>query len=373
MKILFAGGGTGGHIYPIITVAQELKKLYSPAQLFFIGPRNELVTNIFEEEGIKVKKVFSGKIRRDSGWRSVINNFTDIFFKIPLGVIQSFFYIFFLSPDLIFCKGGYGTIPPVIAAKILQVPIFLHESDVVPGLANRYLSRFALEIFTSFPKTEFFPVKKILLVGNPVRRALLAPLSSEKIQKYLNLKKGKPVLLIMGGSQGSERINDLILQILPQLLSSFEVIHQCGKRNYQNLKIESDFLIPKQLKDFYQLFPFMSEMELSCAYYASDIIISRAGAGSIFEIAAAQKPSILIPLPEAAQNHQSKNAQLYSDFGCALVVEEENLKPNFFLQKVLSLLKSTALRENMKKRAEKFARPRAAEIISHYIIEFLKQ
>ena len=371
MKVLFAGGGTGGHTFPIIAVARALKKIDPSLELHFVGPKKEVIPDLFKEEKIKVKRVHSGKMRRYSGFSSRISNFIDIFFKIPFGILQSFFYIFILAPDVIFSKGGYGAIPPTLAAKILQVPIFLHESDIAPGMANRFLSRFALEIFISFPKTEFFPVNKIILVGNPVRENLFVPPSRKELD-CIKLKGEKPVIFILGGSQGSERINDLTLQILPQLLSTFEVIHQCGSANYNNISVESNFLIPDEAKEAYHLSPFLDEEELRCAYHSADIVVSRAGSGSIFEIAAVGKPSILLPLFGSAQNHQSKNAQLYSDLGCAIVIEEENLTPHFFLQKAVALMKSPSVRQNMSTQASRFAKPRSAKIIAEYIIEFLK-
>ena len=372
MKVLFAGGGTGGHIFPIIAIARELKKGNPSLKLYFVGPKKGVDLELFKKEEIKVKRIFSGKIRRYSGFRSRLSDFIDIFFKVPLGFIQSFFYIFMLSPDVIFSKGGYGAVPSTLAAKILQVPILLHESDIVPGMANRFLSRFALEIFTSFPKTKFFPSEKILCVGNPVRKNLFIVPSREEILNCIKLKGEKPVIFILGGSQGSEKINDFVLQIIPRLLSTFEVIHQCGTANYKNISVEADFLIPQKEKDSYHLFPFLDEEEMRCAYHSADIIVSRAGSGSIFEIAAVGKPSILVPLPGSAQNHQSKNAQLYSDLGCAIITEEENLTPNLFLQKAVALMKSPSVRQNMTNQAKRFAKPRAAKIIAEYIIEFLK-
>ena len=372
MKILFAGGGTGGHTFPIIAIARELKKKYPSPRLYFVGPKNEAIPDLFKKEDIKVKRVYSGKIRRYGGFGPRLSNFLDIFFRIPFGTIQSFIYIFMLSPDVIFSKGGYGAVPPTLAAKILQVPIFLHESDIAPGMANRFLSRFALEIFISFPKTEFFPVEKILLVGNPVRESLFIPPSRKEILDSIKLKGEKPVIFIMGGSQGSEKINDITLQILPQLLSTFEVIHQCGTANYNNISVESNFLITSEAKNSYHLFPFLDENQLRCAYHSADIVVSRAGSGSIFEIAGVGKPSILVPLAGSAQNHQSKNAQLYSDLGCAIVIEDENFTPHFFLQKTVALMKSPSARQNMINQAKKFAKPRSAKIIVEYIIEFLK-
>jgi len=234
------------------------------------------------------------------------------------------------------------------------------------------MSNYALEIFTSFPKTEYFPPGKLIFTGNPVRKELLILPTDKEITETLKIKTNKPVLFIIGGSQGSERINDLVLEIIPQLLSKFEVIHQCGSNNFEDLKIQSNFFIPKEYEKSYHLFGFMNQTELKCAYIKADLVVSRAGSGSIFEIALFGKPSILVPLPESAQNHQLKNAYLYSDFGATIVMEEHNLTPHLFLQKLNGLINSPETLKSMIQRAKEFSKPRSAEIIAEYIIEFLK-
>lgn len=373
MKVLFAGGGTGGHIFPIIAVAREIKKISPQAKLYFIGPVNDTYYQMLQKEEINIKRIYSGKIRRYNNPKAILENIIDITIKIPIGTIQSFLYIFFLYPDIIFSKGGYGAVPTTISGKILNVPIFLHESDIVPGEANKFISKFALEIFTSFPNTEFFNKEKMILVGNPIRINENINLTNEEIKKELNIKTNKPIIFIMGGSQGSERINDIVLQILPQLLKSFEVIHQCGINNYKNISVEAEFLIPDELEESYHLVPFLNERELNNAINISSIIISRAGSGSIFEIANAGKASILIPLPESAQNHQTKNAYAYANLGAGLVVTEENLTPNFFLHKIFGIIKSPAIQKNMEDKAKRFSKPKSAKIIASYIYEFLNQ
>jgi len=309
MKILFTGGGTGGHILPIVAVSREIKRIYQKEnlQLFYLGPKDKFGIALLSLEGIKIKTVLAGKIRRYLTLKSFLQNLIDIFLKTPIGIIQAFFYILFLAPDLIFSKGGYGSIPCVISGWIFQVPIFLHESDIAPGMANRFISRFALEIFVSFPKTEYFSPKKMILVGNSIRKEILEG-KKEEAKKLFNLVGGKPVILILGGSQGAQRINDEILEILPELLRNFELIHQCGKKNFNQIRAEAGAVISESLGKYYHLFPFLREEQIKQAYSASGLIVSRAGSGSIFEIAALSKPSILIPLPEAAQNHQLKNA-----------------------------------------------------------------
>ena len=374
MKILFTGGGTGGHIFPIIAIAREIKKIYpkEDLRLFYIGPRDEFGQLFLDQEGITVKTVFAGKIRRYFSINSVALNIIDVLFKIPVGIVQAFFQIFFLAPDLIFSKGGYGALPVVLCGKFLSVPIFLHESDIIPGLSNRIASKFALEVFTSFHKTEYLPVSKIIRVGNPIRRELLTA-SKEEAQFVFKLTGGKPVILILGGSQGAQRINDAILAILPDLLRDFEIIHQCGENNFKNIIAESRVIITSEIEKYYHLYPFLREEELRCAYKISDLVVSRAGSGSIFEIAAIGKPSILIPLQESAQNHQIKNAYRYAETGAALAVEEKNLTPRFFLEKIRYLFFRPEELEMMSSKALEFSKPRAAKIIAEYIVNYLMQ
>jgi len=372
MKILFTGGGTGGHVIPIIALTREIRRIYQTPDLQFhyLGPKDDFSRALLSQEGIKVKHVLAGKMRRYPNWKTFLWNMLDLCVKIPLGVLQSFFYIFFMSPDLIFSKGGFGSIPGVIAGKLLFVPIFLHESDIVPGAANKFLGNFVMEIFVSFPRTEYFQVGKMILVGNPVRREILQG-SKEEAKSLFKMTSAKPVILILGGSQGAQRINDKILEVLPQLLENFEIIHQCGENNFQQVKAESRVLINQDQEKFYHLFPFVREPELKRSYAAADLICSRAGSGSIFEIAATGKPSILIPLPESAQNHQVKNAYAYQESGSCIVIEETNFTSHFFLEKIKSLFSQTDELLKMTKATNSFAKPQAAKIIANYLVEYL--
>jgi len=369
MKILFTGGGTGGHIFPIIAIAREIRrrKPKDKLEFFYLGPKDEFASILLSQEGINVKTIFAGKIRRYFSFK----NFIDIF-KILIGIPQAFFYIFFSTPDLIFSKGGYGSFPVVLSGWLLRVPIFLHESDTVPGLTNKILGKFALEIFVSFPRTDFFSPKKMILTGNPIRKEILEGVK-EKSNELFNLSGERPVILILGGSQGAQKINDVLLIILPEMLKEFEIIHQCGEKNFKQVKAEANTVIPEELRKYYHIFPFLRESEMAHAYQVSDIIISRAGSGSIFEIAAAGKPSILIPLKTAAQNHQIKNAYQYARLGAAIVIEEENLTAHFFLKKINYLIAHPNDIENMKKKAKEFSQPKAAKIIAEYIVEYLSK
>jgi UDP-N-acetylglucosamine--N-acetylmuramyl-(pentapeptide) pyrophosphoryl-undecaprenol N-acetylglucosamine transferase len=371
MKILFTGGGTAGHIMPIVAVSREIRKIFPGKELkfYYLGPKDNFASIFLSQENIKIKHILAGKIRRYLTPLSLLQNVLDICFKIPLGILQSFFLIFFLAPDLTFSKGGYGALPATFSSWLLQIPVFLHESDIAPGAANIFLSRFAKEIFISFSvkQVEGFPLNKMIMTGNPIRNEILSG-SFDEAREFFGLTGEKPVVLIMGGSQGAQRINDMILEILPSLLNEFEIIHQCGEKNFNLVNQEAKVMISKETEKYYHLIPFMRENELRCAYAASLIATSRAGANSISEIAAKGLPSILIPLKESAQNHQQKNAYAYAQEGACLVIEEENLTPHFFLEKLKFLAYRPQELERMRNAALSFSQPNAARIIAGYLL-----
>jgi len=371
-KILFTGGGTGGHIFPLIAVARELMRFYRPGtlQLYFIGPNDDFVNLLLSTEEIKVKTILSGKIRRYFSLQAFFSNIIDAVFKIPFGTIQALFQIMLWQPNIIYSKGGYGSIPVILAGWFLGVPIFIHESDISPGFANRFAGRFAKEIFISFPKTEYFPASKIMLVGNPIRREVLQG-SKEEATKIFKLSNEKPVILILGGSQGAQRINDMLFQILTEILMEFELIHQCGEKNFKQVWAEAKVVTKQEYAKYYHVIPFLRENELRHAYQAADLIVSRGGSASIAEIAALGKPSIFIPLPESAQNHQVKNVTSFAESGATVVIEEENLTPRFFLERLRFLFSHREKLDEMARKAKEFSMPDAANIIAEYLADYL--
>jgi len=368
MKILFTGGGTGGHVFPIVAIVREIRRIYPKKDLefYYIGPKDEFGLILLSQEDFIIKTIISGKIRRYFSWR----NFLDILFKIPFGVLQSFFLLLKIKPDLVFSKGGSGSIAVTYCAKILRIPVFLHESDVAPGLSNQETSKWAKKIFTSFPKTEYFDPAKIILVGNPIRKELLEG-DKQTAKDLFNLTFEKPVIMIYGGSQGAEVINDFILRVLNNLLKNFEIIHVTGRENYKETEAESEVVVDENLEKYYHPIGFLDEEKMKHAYKAADFIISRAGASAIFEIAALGKSSILIPLPTAAAGHQAKNAYAYAETGAALVIEQDNLTPNFFMEKIQLLFLHKETLEKMKEEALRFSKPLAAKAVAREILEFL--
>lgn len=375
MRILFTGGGTGGHIYPIIAIARETRRIYPkttqgvPLEFYYLGPKDDFSLILLSQEDFITKTIISGKIRRYFS----LQNLVDILFKIPLGFVQSFFLLLSIKPDIVFSKGGSGSVAVTCSARILGIPVFLHESDAVPGLSNQTTAKWAKKIFISFPKTEYFDPGKTKLTGNPIRKELLEG-DKEKASEIFNLTLSKPIFLVIGGSQGAEAINDFVLSILNDLLKSYEVIHVTGTENLKGIIAEAQVIEGAEgypdLDKYYHPIGYLDEEKMKHAYKAADLIISRSGSGSIFEIAAAGKPSILIPLPSAAADHQSKNAYAYADTGAAIVIEQQNLTPNFFMENIQLLFLHPEKLEQMRNAALGFSKPLAAKAIAREVLEY---
>lgn len=364
MRIIFTGGGTGGHIFPVIAVAKELKKIYQgPAlEMMFLGPVGPYRQN-FEKEGIMVKSILAGKIRRYFSLQS----FFDVF-KLPLGLIQSLWHLYLYMPDAVFSKGGYGSVPVVLAAWLYFIPVLTHESDAAPGLANRINGVLSKRIALSFQTAlKYFSSKKTALIGNPVRseiRQICLSGNKEEAKSIFNITGSKPTILVLGGSQGAQKINELILSVLPRLLEKYGVIHQCGSQHYEKIKKETG-----QIPDGYYLSPFLDGSQYAYAFLGADLVISRAGAGSISEIAACAKPSILIPIPDSASDHQRKNAFEYARAGGAAVLEQENLGANLLLSEISEILDNPEISQKMTENAKNFSQPEAGQRIAQALIE----
>ena len=375
VKILLTGGGTGGHVYPLVSVFRSLKQIAGQKLLtidaLYMGA-DGFAKEELEKEGIKVRVISSGKMRR---YFSILN-FFDIF-KLIFGFFQSLWLVWKFMPDVIFSKGGYGSVPVVIVGWIYHIPVFIHESDSIPGLSNRIATKFAARIGISFPKAlEYFPAEKTAIVGNPIRTDLLYKVQKEDGIKHFGLIADKPVILILGGSQGSQRINDLILEILYDCIKNdIQILHQTGEKNYREVLAEAKIIIgnlPDSYQKYYQAKSFFNENEYALALAASDLVIARAGSGTIFELSAAKKPSILIPLPEAASDHQRENAFAYQKAGASVVFEEKNILPNMFLKEMIDLLRNKEKLADLGTRANMFSQQNPAENIAKEIFKILK-
>lgn len=366
MKIVLTGGGTGGHIIPLVAVANKIKEKVGQSggevQFMFVGPDGKMEQDLMQQAGIPTKRVMTGKMRR---YFSILN-IVDIF-KVPIGVLQSLWVLLVYMPDAIFSKGGYASVPVVLAGWIYRIPILIHESDSVPGMTNEVLCKLANRVAVAYEEAEEnFPAAQVVLTGNPLRDDINKGDPNEA-RKIFSLIESKKVIFIWGGSQGAKNINDKIINILPELLKKYQIIHQTGENNLEENKRKAGELGIKAGHDGYYPIAFIGD-ELKHFLAISDLIISRAGASSISEIAANKKPCILIPLENSANNHQKMNALAVSRRGGCVVLEENNLGGNLLISRIDEVMENNELREKLSENIGKFYHPDATEIIAEGII-----
>jgi UDP-N-acetylglucosamine--N-acetylmuramyl-(pentapeptide) pyrophosphoryl-undecaprenol N-acetylglucosamine transferase len=378
MRIVLTGGGTGGHFYPLMAVADSLyeqskeEKLISDPDIYYLAP-DSYDQEVLNKYGITYKSVQAGKSRPGFS----LKNFFD-WFKTGWGIIRALWTVFVIYPDVIFAKGGYASFPVLVAGRLLRIPIIIHESDSVPGRVNRWAGSFSGQIAVSFPQaTKFFPEEKVALTGNPIRRDVVDPAQSGA-REFLEMDEDIPVIFILGGSQGAQIINSVILETLPRLLELYYVIHQVGENNVESVQETTDFFFSElsrtkqSLRRRYKPFGFLDENAMRMAAGAADIIISRAGS-TIFEIAAWAVPSILIPLDIAHADHQRKNAYAYASTGAAIVIDEANLGDDILLSEIEKIMQDQDRYERMTKAAANFSRLEAASIIAGEIIHIARK
>ncbi len=317
-KIILTGGGTAGHVTPNIALLPKLQK--EGFEIHYIGSRNGMEKKIIEDLGIKYYGISSGKLRRYMD----IKNFTDAF-RIVKGLAEAILLINKIKPNIVFSKGGFVTVPVIMGASFKKVPVIIHESDITPGLANKIAMPFSKVVCTSFPETvKSIPKGKGICTGSPIREELLTG-KKENGLKICGFHKEKPVIMVMGGSLGSVKMNHFVRECLEELLLKFQIIHLCGKGNIdENLKNKKGYI----------QFEYISN-ELPHMMQASEIIISRAGSNSIFEFLVLEKPSILIPLSKnASRGDQILNAESFQKQGFCEVIEEENLDSQGLLKQI---------------------------------------
>lgn len=361
-RILLTGGGSGGHVVPLVAVAEELKRLAGDRiKIFYIGPREKL-NEEFENREIKVYRIAGAKWRRYFDPRNLID-----IPKFFISFFQALFRIYFIMPDVVFSKGGTGALPVVLAARFYFIPVMIHDSDSVPGLVSKISSRFAKKIFISFKTAaSYFPKKEVELVGNPIRTEIIVnrPPNTEVAKTRIRLKPEEPLVVFLGGSQGAAAINDFVFNNFEKLVSFAQIFHQVGTTSLN----EAERL--QNLNERYRYGGFIDAEQMKAVLAAADVVVSRAGSAAIFEIASFGKPAILIPLPEGAGNHQKINAYEYERSGAAIVIEQSNLSLGIIKLEIEKILNNPAVRENMSQAARGFSKPEAAEVIAKRILEF---
>lgn len=363
MKILLTGGGTGGHIYPLFAIAEELNRIadeerFIKFKMYFASDKpydQAALDRMF----ITFVPVTAGKLRVYFSFQ----NFLDIF-KTGFGVLGALVRLFSIYPDVVISKGGYVSFPMLFAARLLRIPVVIHESDTVPGRVNIWAGKFARKVALSFPEAAtYFDSTRVSVTGQPVRRSV-AGAAREGAASFFDIDPSIPTIGIFAGSQGARVINEVITRILPDLLKKYQVIHQTGDKNFEEVKSDVGVILGDDThRTRYKPYAFLNELETKMLGGAADIIIGRSGS-SLFEIAAWGKPSILIPYAAAHGDHQRKNAYHYARSGACTVIEEINLTPSVLMSEIETILDHKDHYDAMAAHAKAFFKPDAAREIA---------
>ncbi|KRQ86585.1 UDP-N-acetylglucosamine--N-acetylmuramyl-(pentapeptide) pyrophosphoryl-undecaprenol N-acetylglucosamine transferase [Caloramator mitchellensis] len=362
MRIIISGGGTGGHIYPGIAIAKKIQEYNPEAKIIFVGSENGLEKKLVPHEGFEIRFISVEGLNKKISLKtfSALKNV----FK---GFVQSIDIVKDFKPDIVIGTGGYVCGPIVLAASLRGIPTIIHEQNAFPGMTNKLLAHFVNKIAITFKETEkYFPKNKVVFTGNPIRESII--IKKEKADKsYWGLSVDKPMLLVVGGSRGATRINDTIVEIIPKLIQNdIQLLFVTGEKEYdkiikriEKMDIQSDRRIVIK--------PYLFNIDM--ALNSADLIISRAGATIISEITALGIPSILIPSPNVANNHQEYNALALEQNGAAIVIKESQLETNVFADQVINLILNKEKLSKMSSNAKKLAVLDATDKIYDIITE----
>lgn len=371
MTIAFTGGGSGGHFYPIIAIAEALNdvvredRLVAPT-LYYLAPDSFDSKALFEN-GIAYIRIPAGKMRRYASLR----NLTDMIATLT-GIVLAVITLFRIYPDVVMSKGGYGSVPTVLAARLLRIPVVIHESDAKPGRANLLAAKFAKKIAISFESAaSYFPRRaqsRIARTGIPIRKALMR-VEPEGARQYLGLEKDVPTLLVIGGSSGAQKINEVMLSSLPELVSFANVIHQTGPAHFKNVQAIAQVVLannPSAAR--YHPVDYLSETSLQRAAGVADLVISRAGASALAEIGLWKKPAIIVPISESVSHDQRTNAYTYARTGGAIVIEDDNLTQHLLVSEIRRIIGDPELAQRMGLASAGFTEPDAARILAKELL-----
>jgi len=358
-RVAFTGGGTAGHVFPGLAVYRTLEKSAPDLELYWIGSRKGMEVSILADQGIKNYRIPAGKLRRYFSLRNILD-----VFNVIGGFFGALFILMIKRPALLFSKGGFVSVPPVMAARVLGIPVFAHESDTSPGLATRLSSKFATKILVSYDETrDHFPSHlrdRIVVTGNPVRSEIVQG-DRGAGRSALGLGNDDILLMVVGGSQGALQINLLIQELAPELLKKCRILHQMGRLTYKESEL-----------DGYETVEFIGP-ELPDYLAAADVVISRAGAGSLWELVTLRKPMVLIPLGTgSSRGDQLKNAELLEKRGAARVLSGEVTASD--LKAVLDELFDTVeARGKLSVACEGLAQKQGDRAIADLILESLRK
>lgn len=338
MKILLTGGGTGGHFYPLIAIAERINTLSREKKLLEVDlyymSNGKYDEKSLTQNNISFVYVPTGKLRLYPS----IKNVTDSF-KIVTGIITACFKMFFIYPDVVISKGGHGAVPALFAARLLKIPIIIHESDTYPGRTNVWSGKFAKLITLAYKdNNEIFDKNKTAVIGLPIRNELLHVPAPSDGAKYYGLDEHIPTIFVYAGSLGAEKINNLILESLPELLKSYQIIHQCGIKNEVEVRSRTSIILEDHpYKNRYIIKPFLDVIDTRHAAAIASLVIAR-GNSTLFEVAAWKIPAIVIPITKSNGNHQHTNAVAFVSMGAGVLLEEQNALSHLFISKINEIL-----------------------------------
>ncbi len=373
MRVLISGGGTGGHVYPALAVAQQLQQHYN-ADILYLGSDDGLETRLVPAAGVRLQTIQAGKLQRFVSWRTVAG-----MARVPVGMVQAIGIVHAFRPDVAFTSGGYVAVPAGLAARLNRTPLLMHQQDVPPNLSNKLLAPLATRISVAFADSlRYFPSQKTVQLGNPIRQAILdvRNVSPQQARTNLGLASDIPLVLITGGSQGARHLNRTVCHALPELLKQCQVLHISGS----NLFTETRDLVEQTLVDVesetrqrYRLEPYMDE-EMPLALQAADLVLCRSGASVLSELAVLGKPSLLVPLPPAiGSSPQETNAKLFEREQAAEVILNDLLKPELMIERITYILSQPARLEAMSRAAATLAKPDATQEIVKTIVTLAKE
>jgi len=364
-RIIITGGGTGGHVYPGIAIAKELKKQLPEAEITFVGVRNRIESQIVPREGYPLKTIHIRYFSRKLGIKTVT-----FFFSLFIGLMQSLKFLLRYRPQIVIGTGGFVSGPVVFAATLLKIPTLIQEQNSYPGITTRLLAPRVNRIHLAFEEAIKYLTKvkdktKFRITGNPVRLDT-KPINQAEARQIFNLDKNKPTLLLFGGSQGASALNKMLLKTLPILSSEIQIIWQTGEADFGTMQ-------PASQKFPHQIYirPFIYNM--GDAYSAADLALCRSGAITIAELVQMNVPSILVPYPYAAESHQEKNARVLVDGHAADMILEPNLNPELLKKRIEELIFNESLLSDMRKNLKKFHHENVAAKIARSAIELINQ
>ena len=367
LRVVIAGGGTGGHTSAGLAIAAALRgRVGAALELHWLGSHGGLESRQVPAAGIPYHPIATGKLRRNLAWR----NLSDLGVRVPAGLAQAWRRLGRLRPDVVVATGGFVAVPTALAAALRRYPILTHEQVAAPGLANRVVGRLADRVAVTFAASaRAFPTGRVVVTGNPVRPEIMCGERARGFARF-GLDPALPLVYVTGGAQGAHRINRLVGHALEPLLATCHIVHQCGDNEYDDAGwlAEQAAALPAALRLRYRVVPFVTD-ELPDLYAAASLVVSRAGAGTVTELCALGRPGVLVPLPDARGDEQTANARVLSDAGAAVLLPERELSATRLTAIVQELLADAGRLKEMGDQARSLATPDAATRLVDLILE----